>query len=196
MPKKILIISGSPKKNGNTAALISWFAKGAKSKGADVSIVHAAFLKFKTNVCTGCRKCQALKEYKCVINDGATKVLAGMQGADVIVMATPLHYYSVSAQLKQIIDRMFCLYKWDNNVDTFESPLNGKKLVLLASAYEDIGLDALEKPFKLTADYTGMKFRSLLVPDAGESGEIKKVKGVKDKAIKMGKSFGACCDTA
>jgi len=186
MSKKLLIINGSPRKNGNTALLVDWFARGAASKGADISIVNAAFLKPKVSGCNSCRKCQKIKEYKCVINDGATKVLSGMAEADVIVMATPLFYYSVSAQLKAIIDRMFSLYKWDNNVDTFESPLKGKTLVLLASAYEDIGLDALEKPFKLTADYTNMKFHSLLVPNAGESGEIIKVKGIEEKAGRMG----------
>jgi len=50
--------------------------------------------------------------------------------------------------------------------------LKGKTMVVLASAFEDIGLDALEKPFALTAEYTGMKFESLLVANAGTSGEI------------------------
>ena len=185
MSKKILIISGSPKKKGNTAALVDWFAKGARSKGADVKIIHAAQLKFKVNGCTSCRKCQKIKEYKCAVDDGATAVLADMIKADAIVMATPLYFFSASAQIKQIVDRMFCLYKWDNDTDKFESPLIGKTLVLLASAYEDVGLDALEKPFKLTTDYTGMKFYSLLVKNAGESGGICKVKGIKEKAIRL-----------
>ncbi|MFA5105133.1 MAG: flavodoxin family protein [Candidatus Margulisiibacteriota bacterium] len=191
MPKKVLIISGSPKKNGNTAQLIEWFAQGARSKGADVNIVHAAFLKFRVNGCTACRKCQKIKEYKCAIADGAANVLADMIKADVIVMATPLYFFDASAQIKQIIDRMFCLYKWDNNTDTFESPLIGKTFVLLASAYEDTGLDALEKPFKLIANYTKMKFFSLLVPNAGESGEISNVRGIKGKAVKLGKAVSS-----
>lgn len=184
MQKKILIINGSPKKNGNTSFLVKWFSRGAKQ--ADISIVNAAFLKFKTNGCTSCRKCQKLKKYECAIDDGATGVLADMITADVIVFATPLYFFSASAQIKQVIDRTFCLYKWDNDTDTFTSPLKGKTLVLLASAYEDTGLEALAKPFALTAEYTGMKFYSLLVPNAGESGEIIKVKGIKAKAVKMG----------
>ena len=190
MRKKIIIINGSPKLKGNTAALVEWFSQGARSQGREVTIVHAAHLKPKISGCNSCRKCQKIKEYKCVIKDGASEVLAEMTKADVIVMATPLFYYGASAQLKQIIDRMFCLYKWDNDVNTFESPLIGKTLVLLASAYEDVGLDALEKPFKLTADYTKMKFYSLLVPNAGESGSILKLKDAKKKAIKLGKNLG------
>jgi hypothetical protein len=65
--------------------------------------------------------------------------------------------------------------------------LKGKTLVLLASAYENVGLDALEKPFRLTADYTGMKFESLLVPDAGESGDLRMQSKVRAKARALGK---------
>jgi multimeric flavodoxin WrbA len=110
-----------------------------------------------------------------------------MAEVDLIVMATPLYFFSASAQLKLIFDRMFSLYKWDNKANTFTSPLKGKTLVLLASAYEDVGLDALEKPFKLTADYSGMKFNSLLVPNAGESGEIRKLFGIREKAMALGR---------
>jgi multimeric flavodoxin WrbA len=173
--KKILIISGSPKKDGNTVSLITWFMEGAKSKGAEVEVVHAAFLKSKTNGCLSCRKCQNSVEYKCVIQDEVTPVLGKMQKAEVIVMATPLYFFSASAQIKIIFDRMFSLYKWDNKAGTMETPLKGKTLVVLASAYENTGLDCLEKPFKLTADYTGMSFESLLIPDAGVSGEIRKL---------------------
>ncbi|MDD5130973.1 MAG: hypothetical protein PHS66_08025, partial [Candidatus Omnitrophica bacterium] len=88
--------------------------------------------------------------------------------------------------LKLIMDRMFSLYKWDNKANTMTTPLEGKTLVLLASAFEDIGLDTLEKSFAITADYSGMKFESLLVANAGESGEIKKLKSARKKAIALG----------
>jgi multimeric flavodoxin WrbA len=57
MPKKILILSASPKKQGNTAALVEWFTQGARSKGAQVETVAIAFLKYKTIGCTSCRAC-------------------------------------------------------------------------------------------------------------------------------------------
>lgn len=189
MAKKIIVISGSPKKNGNTAALVEWFSDGARSGGAKVEVVNAAFLKYKSNGCTSCRACQKSRKYECVIKDDARSVLKKMAAADVTVMATPLYFYSASAQLKLVMDRMFSLYKWDNRTDTFTTPLEGKTLVLLGSAYEDIGLDTLEKPFRLTADYSGMNFRSLLVPDAGESGDIRQMKGIREKAFAFGKKI-------
>ena len=187
MAKKILVLSGSHKKDGNTAALVNWFTEGARSKGADVEIVQTAFLKYKSNGCTSCRTCQKSDKYECVIDDEAKPVLAKMAKADVIVMATPLYFYGPSAQLKLIFDRMFSLFKWDNKTDTMKTPLKGKTFVLIASAYEDIGLDSLERPFSLTAEYTSMKFKSLLIPNAGESGDIKDKTNIKERAIALGK---------
>ena len=187
MLKKVLILSGSPIKNGNTSQLVKWFCQGAKSKGAQIEVVNTAFLKYKANGCTSCRQCQKIVKYECVINDEAKPVLAKMAFVDVIVMATPLYFYGASAQLKLVMDRMFSLYKWDNKANTMTTPLKGKTFVLLASAYEDIGLDTLEKSFAITADYSGMKFVSLLVKNAKESGEIGKVKGIRQRAIALGK---------
>ena len=187
--KNILILSGSPKKNGNTAALVEWFTEGAISKKAKVELIRATLLKYKFPGCTSCRLCQKQEAYGCVIEDDAKLVLRKMASADVIVMATPLYFFAASAQLKILIDRMFSLYKWDNAAGTMKTVLKGKTLVLLASAYEDVGMDALEKPFILTADYSGMKYRSFLVPNAGESGDIRKRSGVREKAVAFGKKI-------
>jgi multimeric flavodoxin WrbA len=185
--KKILVISGSPKRDGNTETLINWFSDGARSNGAEIEIVHAAFLKHKSAGCLSCRRCQKSDKYECVVNDDIKQALVKMAAADVIVMATPLYFFGASAQLKMVFDRMFSLYKWDNASVTMKTVLKGKKFVLIASAFEDVGLDALEKPFALTADYTGMKFYSLLVPNAGVSGEIKNKPGIQKKAAALGK---------
>ena len=186
LAKKILILSGSPKKNGNTVTLVEWFCEGARSKNAYLEVVHTAFLKYKSTGCTSCRSCQKSPDYVCKIKDDARPILARVPEFDVIVVATPLYFFSASAQLKVIFDRMFSLYKWDNDTGTFKTPLRSKTLILLASAYEDVGLDALEKPFRLTAEYTGMNFESLLIPNAGISGEIKKRTDIYKKAFSMG----------
>jgi hypothetical protein len=82
---------------------------------------------------------------------------------------------------------MFSLYKWDNDTGAMQTILKGKTLILIASAFEDVGLDALEKPFALTAEYTGMKFKSLLIPNAGVSGAIKTNNDIRSKVIAFGK---------
>jgi len=178
--KKILILNGSPKKNGNTSKLISWFSEEARSRGARVKVVRAASLVSKTNGCISCRACQKNDKYECVINDDIKGVLKEMKKADVIVFATPLYFYGPSAQLKLVIDRMFSLYKLDGT-----SPMNGKAMGLILSAYEDIGLKAVEESFKLIADYSQMSFSSLLVPDARESGEVEAIKGIRGRVKKF-----------
>jgi multimeric flavodoxin WrbA len=185
--KNILIISGSPKKNGNTQSLIEWFCEGARSKDIHIEVVHCATLRTKANGCISCRKCQTAEKYECAIDDEVSTVLKKFIDADALVMATPLYFFGPSAQIKIVFDRMFSLYKWDNALNTMKTPLKGKKFILLASAYEDIGLEALEKPFKLTADYTNMLFQSLIVPNAGVSGDIRKLKGIREKAVELGK---------
>ncbi|MBU0635071.1 MAG: flavodoxin family protein [Candidatus Omnitrophica bacterium] len=187
MAKKIIILSASPKKDGNTATLVRWFSRGARAKGARIKVIHTAYLKYKTPGCMSCRACQKSDKYECVINDEVRGVLIEMAKADVIVVATPLYFFAASAQLKVIFDRMFSLYKWDNAAGTMRTVLKGKMLILIASAYEGVGLDVLAKPFALTAKYTGMKFKSFLVPNAGTSGEIKTKTAIRKRMIAFGR---------
>jgi multimeric flavodoxin WrbA len=184
--KKIMVVSGSPKKDGNTALLVEWFAEGARSAGANVGIVRAADLKNRAVGCTSCRACQKSAEYRCVIRDEVSDCVACLPSADVIVMVSPLYFYSVSSQLKMVIDRMFSLYKWDNAANTMQTPLKGKTLVFLGSGYEDAGFDAFEKPLELTAAYTGMAYASLVVKNAGESGDIVKLPDAHRQAFELG----------
>lgn len=188
MAKKIIVMMGSPKRDGNTATIIKWFCDGVKRTGSTVDVVETAFLKNKTPGCSSCRLCQRSDKYECVIKDEVSQAIAKVPHYDIIVFATPLYFFSASAQTKVVLDRFFSLYKWDNTVNTFTSPLKGKTLVLIADAYEDVGLKELEAPFKLTADYTDMRFKSLLIPNAGESGDIVKKMGEREKVVEFGEN--------
>jgi len=70
-----------------------------------------------------------------------------------------------------------------------QTVLKGKTLALIASAFEGVGLDALEEPFKITAEYSGMKFKSLLIPNAGISGAIRNNEEIRQKAIGFGRTI-------
>jgi len=154
-----------------------------------VEVALAAFLKNKTNGCTSCRACQKSAEYACVIDDEITPLLAKMVLADVIVMATPLYFFSMSAQIKGVLDRMFSLYKWDNDAGTMNTVLKDKTFVLLASAFEDIGLGTLAEPFALTAQYSRMHFEKMIVANARISGEIRNIPGVREQAVEFGRKI-------
>ncbi len=122
--KKIIVISTSPRVNGNSNALADEFVKGAKQAGhivEKISLIGKS-LKF----CIGCLKCQETR--KCVIKDNVAEILTKLSNCDVIVFATPIYYYEMSGQMKTFIDRMNPLY--DTDYSFTES-------YLLASAAED-----------------------------------------------------------
>ena len=106
MSKKVLIISSTPRKGGNSDKLCDAFAEGAKEAGNEVEKVRIADLKI--GYCTGCYACQ--KTGKCAIKDDAWGVIDKMMAADVIVLASPVYFYSICAQLKALIDRTVVVY--------------------------------------------------------------------------------------
>ena len=106
MEKQILVIKGSPRKNGNTAALADAFEKGAKESG---NIVTEFILKEKTiGDCLGCGVCQG-NGGVCVQKDDMTEIYEAMKKADVIVLASPVYYYTWTSLMKRMIDRTFAL---------------------------------------------------------------------------------------
>ena len=124
MSKNVLIISSSPRKGGNSETLAASFAKGAEEAGHKVETVYLREKKY--SFCKGCLAC--LKVGHCVIDDDAVEIAARMHDADVLVFATPVYYYSVSGQLKTMLDRANPL---------FDSDYAFTKAYLLATAAED-----------------------------------------------------------
>ena len=124
MNKKVLIISSSPRKNGNSETLAASFAKGAQEAGHQVETVYLREKQY--GFCKGCFAC--LKLGHCVIKDDAVEIAAKMHDADVLVFATPVYYYSVSGQLKTMLDRANPL---------FDTDYAFTKAYLLATAAED-----------------------------------------------------------
>ena len=99
--KNVLIISSSPRKGGNSDTLCDRFASGAKEAGHKVEKI---FLKDKKiGYCTGCGYC--FSAHKCSQKDDMAEILEKMLKSDVIVLATPVYFYSVCAQMKTFIDR-------------------------------------------------------------------------------------------
>lgn len=115
--KKVLIISSSPRKGGNSDVLCDEVLKGATSKGHSVQKV---FLKDKKiNYCTGCGYCNTIDQNGCSQKDDMAEVLELMIDADVIVLATPVYFYTMCGQLKTFIDRCCAKYTKINNKDFY-----------------------------------------------------------------------------
>lgn len=100
--KNILIVSSSPRRGGNSDTLCNEFLRGATDAG---HTVEKLFLRDKTiNYCTGCSTC-SLHGKSCPQKDDMPEILDKMVAADIIVMATPVYFYTMSAQMKTLIDR-------------------------------------------------------------------------------------------
>ncbi len=107
MTKKVLILSSSYRKGGNSDTLCDQFAKGAAEVGNEVEKI---FVNDKNIAyCKGCGVCNTT--HKCVIKDDMAEILDKMVSADVIVMATPVYFYSMNGQMKTLIDRTVPRYE-------------------------------------------------------------------------------------
>lgn len=103
MKNNILILNGSMRKNGNTARLVQSFADGAVQNN-NVEIVYVA--DYNVNPCIGCNSCFVRKGNKCFQDDDMVKIYEKLRNADIVVIASPVYFYGISAQLKAIVDRL------------------------------------------------------------------------------------------
>jgi multimeric flavodoxin WrbA len=124
MSKKVLVMSTSPRKGGNSELLADEFIKGAREAGHEVEKINLNDKKI--SFCTGCLVCQ--KTLKCFISDDATEIAQRMKDVDVIAFATPIYFYEMSGQMKTMIDRTNPL---------FPSDYAFRDIYLLATAADD-----------------------------------------------------------
>ena len=106
--KNVLIISSSPRKNGNTNCLCEQFKKGAEDKGHHVDLVR--IMEKKIGFCLACDACMK-NGGKCVQKDDMAAILDLYNKADVLVLATPVYFYGISDQLKGLIDRTYPIWQ-------------------------------------------------------------------------------------
>lgn len=112
---KVLILSSSPRKGGNSDLLCDEFLKGAKDSGHEVEKIFVADKNI--GYCTGCGECYLT--HKCVHDDDMAQILDKMIDSDVIVLSTPIYFYSMDAQLKTLIDRTVPRYTKISNKDFY-----------------------------------------------------------------------------
>jgi multimeric flavodoxin WrbA len=107
MSKKVLVLSASPRKGGNSDLLCDQFVKGAEEAGHQAEKV---FLRDKKiGYCVACDACKK-NGGRCVQKDDMSGILEKMIAADVLVMATPVYFYTMNAQMKTLIDRVYSRY--------------------------------------------------------------------------------------
>lgn len=130
--KKVVVISSTPRVNGNSEVIAKEFARGAEAAGHKVEVIKLRDYSFK--YCIACNACAT--SGICYHHDGMNGIAQKLIDADVIAFATPVYFYSMSGQLKVFIDRLMPYYtkihsdiyliasQWDDNVEIIENTFN------------------------------------------------------------------------
>jgi multimeric flavodoxin WrbA len=177
---KILAINGSPRLKGNTACLIDEALKAASSLGIETEKINLG--KTQISPCLACKNCAELSE--CVLKDDGDRLLKKLCGADGIILATPVYFYNVSAQMKALIDRCHFLYSHD-----MKPTARTLGFIVVAGEYgvEDT-LHALHRYNEVTFN-TPPKAIFSVAGIALEAGEVKNDSALIEKARKLGRQM-------
>ena len=161
---RILILTGSPRKNGNTDRLAASFAEGAREKH-DVEIVSVT--DYQINPCIGCNSCYAREGNRCVQEDDMQKIYDKLGKADIVVIASPVYFYGISAQLKTVVDRLHTPMR-----NSFPTKKLG--LILVGAAQLKEMFDAVICQYRLILNFFGLEdIGMVLARGAKDRGTVK-----------------------
>ena len=185
MKKKVLVVLGSPRKNGNTAALAREIAKGASANNAKVETVYLHGLDIAP--CKACMKCQKKGSSGCSTRDDMQAIYRKLVEADAWVIASPVYWFTMSAQTKIFMDRCFALPAYS------DEPFRGKRIAI-AMAYGDedpftSGCVNALRTFQDAFAYTGSEIAGMVYGSAMEAGRIQSNKKVMAEAFDLGKKL-------
>ena len=183
MAKKIIILNGSPRKNGNTSALTAAFSKGAAEAGHEVTEFHVGNMRI--NGCLGCWHGgkDGDEACPCVQKDDMAKIYPAYREADVVVLASPLYYWFISGQLKTAFDRLFAVAECDPKIR------NPKKESVLLMAAEGAGFEESEHWYDHLEKHIGWKsLGKVLCGYVTQPGDIDGKKEL-NEAYELGKSI-------
>lgn len=181
--KQVLVILGSPRRKGNSSTLAARIACGAKSAGAEVQTVFLHGLEISP--CRGCDTCQKQDSKGCAIKDDMQDIYPKLVKADAWVIASPVYWFTMSAQTKIFMDRCYALTAYTEN------PFVGKRIAI-AMSYGDVDpvksgcVNAL-RTFQDAFRYAGSKIVGMVYGSATKAGEIADNEALMGEAEELGK---------
>ena len=181
--KQVLVILGSPRRKGNSSTLAARISRGAKSAGAEVDTVFLHGLKISP--CRGCDTCKKQDSKGCAIKDDMQEIYPKLIKADAWVIASPVYWFTMSAQTKIFMDRCYALTAYAEN------PFAGKR-VAIAMSYGDADpvrsgcVNAL-RTFQDAYGYTRSKIVGMVYGSAMKAGEIANNEALMREAEELGK---------
>lgn len=175
MSKKIVVITGSPRKNGNSFAMTDAFIKAAQAKGHTVTRFDAAMKKL--GGCRACETCYSTGK-ACTFDDDFNTIAPAILGADAVVFTMPVYWYSIPAQIKCVIDRIFSFVVGGKDIA-------GKECALITCCEEDdmSVMDGVRIPIERSAALLKWKMvGEVLVPGVLNIGDIENTDGCEQAA--------------
>ncbi|SCM79143.1 NADPH-dependent FMN reductase [uncultured Sporomusa sp.] len=183
MIKNVLVITGSPRKNGNSELMANAFIKGALEKGHQVTAFDAA-----TKTISGCRACDTCWSTgrACSFYDGFTELEPLLEQADAIVFVSPLYWFSLSAQIKAAIDKMYAY-----TMECCKTPLKIKESMLLTCGADE-GMEVFSGiigTYKEIANYLKWQDSGIIaIPNVKDKGDILNTDALQ-RAEQLGKTL-------
>jgi len=184
--RRIVILESSPRREGNSTILARRLAEGAREAGAEVE--EFALRALKIAPCVACEACRDAKK-GCVVKDDMQPIYAALRAADAVVFASPVYWFSVNAQLKAAIDRLYAFggEGWQ--------PLKSKRYaVILVYGDEDIylsgGMNAV-RSFEDAFRFLGSERAEFLYGSADRAGDVEADLELMDGAFKLGKRLAS-----
>ncbi len=183
--KRILVLLGSPRRKGNSALLAERIAEGAEAEGAEVAFVslHEAGIA----PCRGCGACQKPGSRGCAVDDAMQALYPQMIAADAWVVASPVYWFTMSAQTKAWMDRCYALPAYA------AEPFKGKRIAVAMSYGGDDPFDSgcvnALRTFQDAYRYAGAEIVGFVYGSAAGAGEIKKNKAVMAAAEELGRQL-------
>ena len=152
----IMILQGSPRANGNTAWMADEYKKAAEAAGHNVTLVNVA--KKKIAGCLACEYCHGKGNGACVQKDDMQELYPLMAEAEVLVLAAPIYYFTLNAQIQAPIQRMYCV----------NAPAKVKKMALLMSSYSPGVYDGAKAEYRDICNYWNVKDTGIVTANIDE----------------------------
>ncbi len=153
---KIAVFNGSARKQ-NTNAMVEAFREGAENAGHEVEVYQVG--QMKISGCLGCEYCHTKGEGRCIQKDDLEQIMPAYKEVDMIVFASPIYYFTMTAQMEAAIQRVYCIGK----------PAKAKKAALLLSSGSPGVYDAAIAQFKAYMGYVGIENAGIITANGEEN---------------------------
>ena len=166
---KIAILNGSPRKE-NTSAMVDAFVEGAREAGHEVEVLHVG--KMKIAGCLSCEYCHTKGNGQCIQNDDMQKVMPAYLNADMVVYASPIYYFGLTAQISAAMQRVYAIGK----------PSKATKAALLLSSASRGVYQGAVATYRDMISYMGLEDKGIITAAGSENGSETKLNEIRNFA--------------